>query len=101
MAKNSSQVENAKSPSGVFVSMALDMSWRLAVVVLVPIIGGFELDKQFNTSPLLVVVGFILAMGGMGLVMWQTVQAANEIPVPAVVKPEKSKKTNSKREKKA
>jgi F0F1-type ATP synthase assembly protein I len=90
MAKNSSKVEHARSrkdPSGVFVGMALDMSWRLAVVVLVPIIGGFELDKAFNTSPLLVIVGFVLAMLGMALVMKQTVDAANDMPLPTVVKP--------------
>lgn len=92
MAKNSSKVEQAKSPSGVFVGMALDMSWRLAVVVLVPIIGGFYLDKAFATSPLLTIVGFVLAMAGMALVMKQTVDAANEIPAPTVIKPTKAKK---------
>lgn len=92
MQKSSSKVEKATSPSSVFVSMALDMSWRLAVVVLVPIIGGFELDSQFDTSPLLTIIGFVLAMAGMGLVMKQTVKEANELPVPTVVKPTKAKK---------
>jgi F0F1-type ATP synthase assembly protein I len=66
-----------KSPNALFVSLALDMSWRLALVVLVPIIGGFELDQVLDTSPLLVVLGFILAMAGMALVMWQTMNLAN------------------------
>lgn len=92
MAKNSSKVEHTKSPSGVFVGMALDMSWRLAVVVLVPIIGGFYLDTAFNTSPLLVIIGFVMAMAGMGVVMKQTVEAANEVPVATVIKPTKTKK---------
>jgi F0F1-type ATP synthase assembly protein I len=87
MAKNASKVENTKSPSGVFMGMALDMSWRLAVVVLVPIIGGFYLDEAFNTSPLLVILGFILAMVGMYFVMKQTVNAANEMTEPTIVKP--------------
>jgi F0F1-type ATP synthase assembly protein I len=70
------------SPNSIFVSMALDMSWRLAVAVLVPIIGGFELDRKLNTSPLLLIVGFIIAMAGMGLVLWQTLQAANNLTIP-------------------
>lgn len=61
--------------------MALDMSWKLAIVVLVPIIGGFKLDDALDTTPLLTITGFILAMGGMALVMWQTMQIANTMPV--------------------
>jgi F0F1-type ATP synthase assembly protein I len=92
MAKNSSKVENTTSPSGVFIGMALDMSWRLAIAVLVPIIGGFELDNQFETSPFLFILGFVLAMAGMYLVMKQTVKTANSIEVPvAIIKPTKDK----------
>jgi len=64
----------AKSPSATFIAAALDMSWRLAVVVLLPLIGGVELDKKLNTSPWFTIVGFLLAMAGAGLVMWQTLQ---------------------------
>lgn len=82
MAKTNPQVEKNTSPSSVFISMALDMSWRLAIVVLVPIIGGFKLDEWLGTSPALIIVGFFLAMGGMALVMWQTMQAANQMQLP-------------------
>lgn len=47
----------------------LGMSWQLAVVVLVPIVGGFELDKAFATSPLLLIVGFIIAMVSFTLIV--------------------------------
>jgi F0F1-type ATP synthase assembly protein I len=72
-------VGKADKPGSVFVSLALDMSWRLAIAVLVPIIGGFELDKVLKTSPLLIIVGFLVAMVSMGLVMWRMVQEANSI----------------------
>lgn len=52
----------------------LGMSWQLAVVVLVPIVGGFELDKAFATSPLLVIVGFIVAMAGFTLIVRRQMQ---------------------------
>lgn len=76
MSKTSSKVQ--KSPSSVFVGMALDMSWRLALVVLVPIVGGYQLDQAMATTPLLTIVGFLAAMTGMALVMWSTLQKANQ-----------------------
>lgn len=78
-------VGKPENPQSVFVGMALDMSWRLAIAVLVPIIGGFELDSHIGTTPLLTVVGFIIAMIGFGLVLWRTTQVANEIPAHKAV----------------
>lgn len=57
---------------------ALDMSWRLAIAVLVPIIGGFELDKHWNIAPALTIVGFLLAMVGVFVIMKRTVANADE-----------------------
>ena len=48
----------------MFVLAVLDMSWQLAIVVLIPLIGGFELDKHLHTAPVLSIVGFLLAMVG-------------------------------------
>lgn len=53
----------------LFVGAVLDMSWQLAIVVLVPIIGGFELDKHLHTSPWLILVGFVIAMAGTYVVI--------------------------------
>jgi F0F1-type ATP synthase assembly protein I len=75
---------NSKSHSSVFITMALDMSWRLAVAVLVPIIGGFKLDEKLNSAPLLAILGFILAMGGMALVMRRTLKVTKDLPIPKV-----------------
>jgi F0F1-type ATP synthase assembly protein I len=74
--------KSINTPSAVFIGAALDMSWRLAIAVLVPIIGGYELDQRLHTTPLLTILGFVLAMGGMTLVMWQTLQAANNLSLP-------------------
>ena len=72
----------SKGPTQIFVTMALDMSWRLAIVVLLPIVAGFKLDEKFGMTPLLTITGFFLAMAGTGLVMWRTMQEANRVPVP-------------------
>jgi F0F1-type ATP synthase assembly protein I len=82
-AKPHAAVGNQTSnPSSVFIGAALDMSWRLAIVVLLPIIGGFELDQHLHMSPFLTIVGFLLAMGGMALVLWQTLQQVNQLTTP-------------------
>lgn len=81
---NSSQVTVGKpeNPKSVFAGMAMDMSWRLALAVLVPIVGGYELDSRLGTTPLITVAGFVIAMAAAGLVMWRTLQVANRMPVP-------------------
>ncbi|HEY5153062.1 MAG TPA: AtpZ/AtpI family protein, partial [Candidatus Saccharimonadales bacterium] len=58
----------------LFLMSALNMSWQLVIVVLVPIIGGFELDKRFNTMPALTIAGLVLAAVGTGLVVRRQLQ---------------------------
>ena len=60
----------------------MDMSWRLAAAVLIPIVGGYELDSRLGTTPYITVLGFLVAIAATGLVMWRTTQTANRIPVP-------------------
>lgn len=92
MGKTSPGHEKTTSQTSVFISMALDMTWRLAVVVLVPIIGGFYLDQWLDTVPVFTIVGFFLAMGGIAIVFWQTLQTANSVEVPKSKKASSSKK---------
>lgn len=63
-----------------FFAAAANMSWQLSIVVLVPIVGGFELDKKFNTLPALTIVGFIIAMAGMAAVVWRQLQLFSPPP---------------------
>lgn len=89
MGKASPRVEKTTSQTSIFINMALDMTWRLAIVILVPIVGGFYIDKWLDMSPVFVISGFFVAMAGMGLVMWRTLQVANQIEIP---KPKKGAK---------
>lgn len=72
--KTVAKVDRSDNPRTEFLAAALSMSWQLAAVVLVPIIGGFEIDKKLNTLPLLTIVGFFMAMIGMALVVWRQLQ---------------------------
>ena len=62
--------------------MALDMSWRLAIAVLLPVLIGVELDKKLNTSYTFTFIGLALALIGSSLVMWRALRVANSLPVP-------------------
>jgi uncharacterized membrane protein len=66
----------------MFFVMALNMSWQLAVVVLIPIIAGVQLDKKFDSAPVLLFVGLALAVLGSIAIMWRTMRMANKLPVP-------------------
>lgn len=81
-ARSQVTVGKPENPQSVFVGMALDMSWRLAAVVLVPVIGGYELDSHLGTTPFITVLGFLVAIGGVVMVIRQTLRAANSLPVP-------------------
>lgn len=72
-----------------FVRLALTMGWQLAIVVLMPIIGGVELDKLFGTSPILLIVGLVLAVLASIMVMWRAMQTANSLPVPKLTAAQK------------
>lgn len=81
--------QSGSSPRGQFITAVMGMSWQLAVVVLVPILGGYFLDQQFATTPLLTMLGFIIAMTGFGLIVWRQLQrftpsAANQTVKPTV-----------------
>jgi F0F1-type ATP synthase assembly protein I len=65
------------NPRAEFIVAALNMSWQLAIVVLVPIIGGYELDKALDTLPSFTILGFLIAMIGMALVVWRQMQLLN------------------------
>lgn len=65
---------SARNAQQQFLMAAAGMSWQLAIVVLVPVIGGFKLDEYLNTAPLCTAVGFVIAMIGMALVVWRQLQ---------------------------
>lgn len=65
------------------------MSWQLAAVVLIPLIGGVELDKKLHTHSLYTFIGLGVALVGSVVVLWRTMQAANRLPVPKLTEAQK------------
>lgn len=57
--------EQAAELRAIFMQMAIQMSWQLALVVVVPIVGGYMLDGHYHTAPWLLVAGLIVAAAGV------------------------------------
>lgn len=66
---NHTDTASSRSPLAEFVMASLNMSWQLAVVVLVPLIGGYEIDKHCSTFPVFLILGILVAMGGSAAVV--------------------------------
>jgi hypothetical protein len=71
-----------------FVMMVVTMTWQLALVVLIPVIAGVQLDKAFDTS-FITFIGLGIAFVGSAVVMWRTMQVANRLPVPKLTAAQK------------
>lgn len=69
VAKPTAKPEDYDNYRREFFGAVMDMSWQMALAVLVPVVGGFELDQKLNTVPALTIIGFILAMAGVALVI--------------------------------
>jgi F0F1-type ATP synthase assembly protein I len=65
---------SAASDLEIFMSAALSMSWKLAIAVLVPIVGGYELDKHLGTTPVFTILGLVLTMVLCSIVMSKTLK---------------------------
>ena len=79
----------AQSQRNTFLVMVLNMSWQLAIVVLVPVLAGVRLDKSLKTGTVYTFVGLGLSLVGAGVVMWRAMQQANRLPVPKLTEEQK------------
>lgn len=63
----------------LFIASTLNLSWRLALSVLIPLIGGIQLDKKYDTEPLMTLLGLLVAFVLGSLAVWATVKEVNEL----------------------
>ena len=79
------QASIAKSDEGSSVSVgaaAFGMGWQLALVVLLPIFGGYKLDESMASAPVWTVVGLLVSMVGSILVIRRALAAFGNFTVP-------------------
>lgn len=68
-AKTEAELRQIAAARQQFFVVIMNMSWQLAVVFLLPVVGGYYLDQHFNSSPLWTVVGFVIAVPASVLVV--------------------------------
>jgi F0F1-type ATP synthase assembly protein I len=66
-----------RAAQATFLASAITMTWQLAIVIIIPIVVGFKLDKHLHSSPLWTLIGLAIAALGMGAVLWQSVRAVS------------------------
>lgn len=71
------QLESAYKQRSLFIVLAANMTWQLAVAVLLPLLGGYYLDQYFHSAPWLLAIGCLLAVLGVIGVMINIVRMAN------------------------
>lgn len=61
----------------LFIVLAINMTWQLAIAVLLPLLGGYYLDQRLGTEPWLLIAGSVLAALGVVGVLVNIVRLAN------------------------
>ncbi|HEY4964646.1 MAG TPA: hypothetical protein VIH90_08210 [Candidatus Saccharimonadales bacterium] len=79
--KQTKGVDTGSNPTSVFISMVLDMTWRLALVVIIPIVLGSYLDTHFKKNYTFVLLGLLLALVGAVSVIYQSYKGANKFSI--------------------
>lgn len=77
---NMVSMADSESQIMVFLAAAFNLSWQLAIVVLVPIFAGYKLDQHFNALPVFTVVGLVVAMFGTAAVLRRQLQLLGPPP---------------------
>ncbi|CAN5661070.1 hypothetical protein BH23PAT1_BH23PAT1_4710 [soil metagenome] len=80
----------------LFIATTANMSWRLALIVIVPTVGGIHLDRRLGTTPSLTLAGFMLAIAGGCMVVWSAVKEINSLQAEEELKRTKLKKRSRK-----
>ena len=73
-------VENAgarAAAKGVFVSSVMDMGWKLALTVLIPVFIGVQIDKKYHQAPSFTLAALFIAIGGSAYIVYKTIQNLN------------------------
>jgi len=62
----------------LFLTATIDMSWKLALSVVLPLGAGIKLDQRYDTEPIFIFVGLLIGVIAGGLVVWKSVQNVDE-----------------------
>ncbi len=68
---------DALNAKRMFLGATANMSWRLAITVLVPIVAGVKLDDHFHSMPSYTLAGIMIAAAAGSAAVWSTIKEVN------------------------
>lgn len=71
------RLADAQAAKTQFIGATVNLSWRLALTVLIPVLGGVAIDNKFDTAPSFTLAGLMIATVFACMAIWQTVQEVN------------------------
>jgi F0F1-type ATP synthase assembly protein I len=72
------------------IALTVNMGWRMAIAVILPVFVGVKLDQKFNTSPSWTITAFFLAVAASAMIVARTVREVNEMQASSA-KPKRRK----------
>lgn len=60
-----------------FIGATMNMGWRLAITVVIPIVIGVKADERFDSSPSYTLTGMIIAATAGCMAVWGTIKEVN------------------------
>ena len=77
--KKKESVAKGSNPGAIFMAMVLDMSWKLIIVFLVPVLLGNYLDSRLKVSYAYLLIGLAVGLILSILVVYDVYIKASEI----------------------
>jgi F0F1-type ATP synthase assembly protein I len=76
--KTTTSVETIKKAKRLFFAGLIDISWRLSVAIILPIVGGYWLDNKTDSGNLFTLIGLLFGTILAGLVIYRTYKTLNK-----------------------
>lgn len=76
--KTTTSEEAAKKAKRLFFVGLLDISWRLAIAIIVPIVAGYWLDNKTDSGNLFTLIGLLSGTILAGFVIYRTYKKLNK-----------------------
>ncbi|HEX5797830.1 MAG TPA: AtpZ/AtpI family protein [Candidatus Saccharimonadales bacterium] len=76
--KTTTSVETIKKAKRLFFAGLVDISWRLAVAIILPIVAGYWLDNKMDSGNLFTLIGLLFGTILAGLVIYRTYKTLNK-----------------------
>ncbi len=71
--------DQADAAKKLFIGSTMNLSFRLAITVLIPLVGGIKIDQRYDSAPSFTLAGIVLAISFGTAAVMSTVKEVNEL----------------------